>query len=65
VKKQWITEGADLDQVKAQGKCIKRFVLIVERNVKFHLNHQKTDQFIAENVLERIKLSKFYFLIFL
>jgi|GEM_PF-2998267 len=37
------------------GKCIKQFVLIVERKPKCHSNHLEKDLFIAGNVLESIK----------
>jgi hypothetical protein len=57
-------EVAVMVDIKADPlkKCIKLFVEIVEMNVKFHLNHQVTDQFTAETVLENINNSKFIFL---
>ena len=34
-----------------RGKCSKQFVLIVEKNAKFHSNRKKADLYFAENVL--------------
>jgi hypothetical protein len=36
------------------GKCIKPFVLIAERNAKFHSNPQRAAQFTARNVTRSI-----------
>jgi hypothetical protein len=36
-------------------KCIRPYVLIVNRTVKFHSNQQKVSQFIAENVIQSIR----------
>jgi len=63
-EKQWIIEEAVSEKTKAQEKCIKQFVLIVEMNVKFRLNHQKTDLFIVKTVIENTRSSKFIFLNF-
>jgi hypothetical protein len=41
---------AVIEEIKVLEKCIKQFVLIVVRNVKFHLNLQVKDQYIVENV---------------
>ena len=38
---------------EAQGKCIKLFVLSVERNVKFLLSQQKESLYFVEIVLLR------------
>jgi hypothetical protein len=35
-----------------QDKCIKQFVLNVDKNAKFHSNQQKADLSIAKNALE-------------
>ena len=34
-------------------KCTKRFALNVVKNVKFHSNHKKENQFTAENATQR------------
>ena len=53
-----LTEEASVHPLEI---CIKLFVLIVEKNVKCHLSHQKTDQSTAETVMESTKNSKFIF----
>ncbi|OIO61882.1 hypothetical protein AUJ83_04010 [Candidatus Woesearchaeota archaeon CG1_02_33_12] len=50
-----------LEETEAQRKCIKQFVLNVERNVKCPLSHQKTDQSTVETVMESTRNSKFIF----
>jgi len=34
-------------------KCIRQFVLSVERNVKFRSNLMEADRYTAENVMQR------------
>jgi len=36
-----------------QEKCIRQFVLIVARNVKFRLNLTEADPYTAENAMQR------------
>ena len=36
-----------------QEKCIRQFVLIVAKNVKFHSNLTEADQYTAENAMQR------------
>ena len=36
-----------------QGKCIRQFVLSVERNVKFRSNLMEADRYTAENAMQR------------
>jgi len=39
------------------GKCTKLFVRIVKKNVKFHLNQEKTVRFIARTVFQSAKIA--------
>lgn len=45
-------------------KCIKLFVLNADKNVKFHSNLQKANQFTVENVIEREEGFKIFFKVF-
>jgi hypothetical protein len=40
-----------------QGRCIKRFVPNAIKNVKFLLNQQKANQYIAENVFRNANIN--------
>jgi hypothetical protein len=54
VKEIWVIE----DEILVHGKCIKQFVLIVEKSVKYHSNLQKEDQFIVRPVGRNIDLQE-------
>jgi hypothetical protein len=55
-------EEAVSEEIKAQEICTQQFVRIVKTNAKYHSNHQKTDLYIAEIVLESTRSFKFIFL---
>jgi len=48
----------DSEAIQVQEKCTRLFALNANKNVKFHSNLQKANQFIAKNVLEREEDSK-------
>lgn len=50
-----VLTNQDLMAVLDNVKCIKLFVPNVDKNVKFHSNPQKANQFIVETVSERRK----------
>jgi hypothetical protein len=39
-------------------KCIRQFVLIASKNVKYHSSQQKANQFIASSVFSKEKMLK-------
>ncbi len=45
------TEEEAVVLIETQRRCIKRFVQNATKNVKFLLNQQKANQYIAKNVL--------------
>lgn len=65
MEKQWIIEEAvseeTMVEIKAQGKCTKLFVRIAEKNVKFRLNRQEINQFIAETAIANTKSTEYSF----
>jgi hypothetical protein len=40
-------------RIERAERCIKQFVLIVARNVKFHSNLTEADPYTAENAMQR------------
>ncbi|GEM_PF-5506781 len=42
------------EEILGHAKCIKQFVQIVERNVKFLSSRQRTDQYTVKNVTRNI-----------
>ena len=54
--------AADLTgiEILAQGKCIRRFALIVSRIAKFHLSQRKESRYIARNAIQNIGNSNNY-----
>jgi hypothetical protein len=46
-----------VDLIGNRGKCIKQFVQIVIKNVKFLLNLEGADRFIAKNAIRKEKIA--------
>ena len=46
-----------VDMIGDLGKCIKRFVQIVKKNVRFLLNPEETAPFTAKNVIQSEKIA--------